>query len=146
MDHMNKIILLVEDDENDVFFMRRALQKANLELPLKVVMDGQSAIDYLEGNGDYADRTQNPLPGLILLDLKLPYLHGFEVLAWIRQHPTFEELPVVILTSSPEERDRRQAAALNAQAYCVKPPTREMMLEVLSPLVEAFTPLSSSMQ
>lgn len=128
--------MLVEDDENDVFFMRRALHKANLEIPMHVVMDGQAAVDYLQGTAEYADRTQHPLPDLVLLDLKLPYLHGFEVLEWIRQQPLFRELPVIVLTSSPEERDRRQAAALGAQAYCVKPPTREMVLEFLTPVRE----------
>jgi len=130
-----KTILLVEDDENDVFFMRRAIQKANLNLSMEVAMNGQLAIDYLEGNGAYGDRTKYPLPWAVFLDLKLPYVRGFEVLAWIRQKPSLRELPVMILTSSPEERDRREAEKLGAQAYCVKPPTREMVLEVLAPLL-----------
>ena len=71
----------------------------------------------------------------MFLDLKLPYVHGFEVLTWIRQKPSLRKLPVMILTSSPEERDRQQAEKLGAQAYCVKPPTREMVLEVLAPLL-----------
>ncbi len=130
-----KTILLVEDDENDVFFMRRAIQKANLNLSMQVAMDGQSAIDYLDGNGDYSDRTKYPLPRAVFLDLKLPYVHGFEVLAWIRQKPSLRDLPVMILTSSPEDRDRQEAEKLGAQAYRVKPPTREMVLDVLAPLL-----------
>jgi len=128
-------ILLAEDDENDVFFMRRAIQKADLNLSMQVALDGQSAIDYLNGNGDYSDRRAYPIPQAVFLDLKLPYVHGFEVLAWIRQQPSLRDLPVMILTSSPEERDRREAEKLGAQAYCVKPPTREMVLDVLGPLV-----------
>jgi len=130
-----KTILLVEDDENDVFFMRRAIQKANLNVSMQVAMDGQSAIDYLDGNGDYSDRTKYPLPRAVFLDLKLPYVHGFEVLDWIRQKPSLRDLPVMILTSSPEDRDRQEAEKLGAQAYCVKPPTREMVLDVLAPLL-----------
>src|SRR6266702_6744499 len=103
-----KTILLVEDDENDVFFMRLAIQKANLNVSMQVAMDGQSAIDYLDGNGDYSDRTKYPLPRAVFMDLKLPYVHGFEVLAWIRQKPSLRDLPVMILTSSPEDRDRRK--------------------------------------
>jgi len=132
MAESDKTILLVEDDENDVFFMRRALQKANLSLSVHVVMDGQAALDYLSGTGDYHDRTRYPLPVVVFLDLKLPYVHGFEVLGWIRSQPTLRGLPIVILTSSPEERDRRQAESLGAKAYCVKPPTREMLLDALS--------------
>ena len=130
-----KTILLAEDDENDVFFMRRAIEKTSLNLSIQVATDGQSAIDYLNGNGEYRDRKTFPIPQAVLLDLKLPYLHGFEVLAWIRQQPLLRELPVMILTSSPEDRDRQEAEKLGAQAYCVKPPTREMVLGVLAPLL-----------
>lgn len=80
---MNKstpLILLAEDDPNDVFFMRRALQKAQIELPMQVVSDGQQAMDYLNGEGPFSDREQHPLPALMLLDLKMPFLDGFEVL------------------------------------------------------------------
>ena len=143
---MNNTILLVEDDENDVFFMRRALQKANLELPMQVVMDGESAIDYLEGKGHYGDRATHPLPAMVFLDLKLPYLHGFEVLGWIRKQPLLKGLPVIVLTSSPEDRDRQQAAELGARAYCVKPPTREMMLELLAPLADQLAPAPLSIR
>ena len=137
MNAPEKTILLVEDDENDVFFMRRAMQKTNLSLPMHVVMDGQSAMDYLDGTGEYQDRTEYPLPVAVFLDLKLPYVHGFEVLSWIREKPALHGLPVIVLTSSPEDRDRRQAEALGAKAYCVKPPTCEMLLEALSFLSES---------
>lgn len=146
MNSRNKNILLVEDDENDVFFMQRAMQKANISFPMHVVMDGQAALDYLSGTGRYQDRNQYPLPDLMFLDLKLPYVHGFEVLSWVREHPVLSELPVIILTSSPEERDQRQAEELGVRSYCVKPPTRAMVLEAVAPLVEDFAAGSPSMR
>lgn len=123
-------ILLVEDNEDDVFLMRRALKTARLPLEISVAHDGQEAIDYLSGLGDFADRTKYPLPSLVLLDLKMPRRHGFEVLSWIRAEPTLKDLTVVVLTSSPEERDRKKASELGAHAYRVKPPTAEMIHEI----------------
>ena len=125
------VILLVEDNEDDVFFMRRALQKAGVDLPLQIVMDGQQALDYLEGKEAYGDRDRFPIPLLMFLDLKLPYVHGFGVLTWLRSQTSLHNIPVIVLTSSPEERDRQKAHELGAKAYLVKPPTREMIEEAM---------------
>jgi CheY-like chemotaxis protein len=125
------VILLAEDDDNDVFFMRRALQKAQIECPLQVVHNGQQVLDYFNGEGKYSNREEHPLPSLLLLDLKMPFLDGFEVLHWISAQPSLKELPVVVLTSSAEERDRRRAAELGARAYFVKPPKPETLKEAL---------------
>jgi len=124
------VILLAEDDDNDVFFMRRALQKSQLDFAIQVVSDGQQAVDYLSGEGKFSNREQYPLPSVILLDLKMPFLDGFEVLAWIRKQPSFNEVPVAVLTSSAEERDRRRARELGARAYFVKPPKPETIQEI----------------
>lgn len=126
------VILLVEDNENDAFFMQRALSKANVGSPLDVVIDGQQAIEYLSRTGRFADRREQPLPSLIFLDLKLPFVHGFEVLSWMRSEAALKELPVVVLTSSPEERDRVRAEQLGARAYFVKPPSPEMVREAMA--------------
>ncbi len=128
---VNPTILLVEDSEDDVFFMRHAFQKAKVTFPLQVVSDGQAALDYLAGIGPYIDRGQYPVPSLIFLDLKMPYVNGFEVLAWLQGQPTSAEIQVVVLTSSPEERDRQQAKELGARAYLVKPATEEMILQTM---------------
>lgn len=128
------VILLVEDNDDDAFFMERALTKAQLSHPLRVARDGQEAIDYLAGEGKFSDRAQYPLPFVVFLDLKLPYIHGFDVLIWIRQQEQFRQLPVVILTSSPEERDQQKADALGAQGYLVKPPDAQMILLTLQGL------------
>jgi CheY-like chemotaxis protein len=125
-DHLQEI-LLIEDNRDDVFFMKRAVKKAALPWRVHVVVDGQEALDYFSGRGSFADRNQFPFPSLVFLDLKLPYLSGFEVLTWLREQPGFQENPVVILTSSPEERDQQKAFALGAKAYMIKPPTQEIL-------------------
>src|SRR3989454_7082077 len=90
----NSGILLVEDDENDIRLLRRAFRNASLGNPLVEVRDGQAAIQYLSGDGDYADRARYPIPFLILLDLRLPKLSGFEVLAWIREQSKLDEMKI----------------------------------------------------
>jgi CheY-like chemotaxis protein len=114
-------ILLVEDSADDVLLIQRAFRKANLINPISVVDDGEKAIQYLTGAGEYADRARHPLPVLVLLDLKLPRKSGHEVLAWIKQHPSFKRVPVVVLTSSTETVDVNRAYDLGANSYLVKP-------------------------
>jgi DNA-binding response OmpR family regulator len=114
-------ILLAEDDENDVFLMRRAFREAGLIHPLVVVGNGQEAISYLNGEGLYADRKQYPWPCLLLLDLKMPLVDGFEVLAWLQRRRRPTRLTVVILSSSMLEQDQLQALKLGADSYVVKP-------------------------
>ena len=116
-----KSILLAEDDPNDVLLLERAFQKAGLRNSLKIVPDGEQAIDYLSGRGIYADREQYPLPFLILLDLKMPGTDGFEVLQWLRADPELKRLLVVVLTSSNLQSDVDRAYELGANSYLVKP-------------------------
>jgi len=127
----NQTILLVEDNEDDVFLMKRALKEADILNPLQLAVHGQQAVDYLAGTGEYADRVQYPLPGLIFLDLKLPFKHGLEVLRWIRAQPSLDTILVIVLTSSSEEFDIRQSYYLGARSFLVKPPTPEMLLELM---------------
>ena len=131
MNNSTDTILLVEDNEDDVFVMRRALQKAQITNPLQVANDGQEAIDYLAGNGQFVDRALFPLPAITFLDLKLPYFTGFEVLEWIRQQPALPPLNIIILSSSNEQRDVARARELGAQSYLVKPPTPDRLKEIL---------------
>ncbi len=114
-------ILLVEDNPDDVLLIQRAFRKANLVNPISVVDDGEKAISYLAGTGEYADRARHPVPVLVLLDLKLPRKSGHEVLAWIKQHAALKRMPVVVLTSSTETIDVNQAYDLGANSYLVKP-------------------------
>jgi CheY-like chemotaxis protein len=114
-------ILLAEDDPNDVILIERAFNKAGLERVLRVVRDGEEAVNYLSGHDSYADRAQFPMPYLMLLDLKMPGMDGFEVLEWVRSHPTLKRLLVVVLTSSSLQTDVDRAYELGANSYLVKP-------------------------
>jgi CheY-like chemotaxis protein len=115
-----KRILLVEDSDNDVQLTLSALEETNLANEVDVVTDGQQAIDYLYRQGVYAKRGQE-LPAVVLLDLKLPKLNGLEVLARLKGDPVLRAIPVVMLTSSREEPDLKQAYGLGVNAYVVKP-------------------------
>ena len=113
-------ILVAEDDEADRFFINRAFTKAGIK-HLVFVEDGQEAIDYLGGEADYSDRAAYPLPDLMLLDLKMPRLNGFDVLEWLRKQPGLRRLLVTILTSSDQATDIDRAYDLGANSYLLKP-------------------------
>jgi CheY-like chemotaxis protein len=130
----DRAILLVEDNEDDVFLMKRALKGARVRNDLYVVEDGQAAQDYLAGTGKYADRTTYPMPAVVFLDLKLPLMSGHDVLAWIRRQKEFDSLIVIVLTSSNEAWDVSRCYALGANSYVVKPPTTQQLEE----LAQAF--------
>src|SRR5438067_11154573 len=115
------VILLIDDDENDIVLAKKALAAAEIENPLYVVRDGEEAMAYLEGMGKYSDRAEFPLPDLILLDLKMPRLDGFELLYWIRKQPHFKALRVVVLTSSEDVYDINKAYEMGANSFLVKP-------------------------
>jgi len=117
---MTNTILQVEDDPNDVFLFQYAMRKAGVTNPIQVASDGQEAIDYLSGTGKFADREKYPLPCLVLLDLKLPYVMGLDVLKWIRQQPGPARV-VVLLSASGQEADIAAAYRLGANGYLVKP-------------------------
>ena len=115
------VILLAEDLDNDVVLIRRAFQRAGFTNLIKVVRDGEEAIAYLSGTGEYANRDEYPLPDLILLDLKMPKVGGFEVLQWLRRQPEIAGIPVVVLTTSDEITDVNRAYDLGANSFFVKP-------------------------
>jgi two-component system, response regulator len=117
----NKIILLVEDNPDDRILTVRALKQHNISNEIKEVKDGQEALDYLFGEGEYAGRDIAIQPQIILLDLKLPKVDGLEVLQRIRADSRTRRLPVVILTSSNEQKDRISSYDLGANSYVRKP-------------------------
>lgn len=117
---VENLILLVEDCAEDASLVQVAFKKWGIHNPIRVVPDGEQAVDYLGGRGGFADREQNPVPCLAILDLKLPTMSGFEVLQWIRAQAGLENLPVVVLSGTKNLGDFDQAHRLGANACVVK--------------------------
>jgi CheY-like chemotaxis protein len=130
-----KTILLVKDTADDIFFMRRAMNSIGGDAQLQVARDGQEAIDYLSGTGDFADRVAYPVPSLVLLDLKLPRVPGMDVLKWIRSRLDFKIMPVIILTASGEFADWERGYRLGANSFMPKPTS----FDDLKKLVQCLT-------
>jgi CheY-like chemotaxis protein len=124
-------MLIVEDDPYDSKLILRAIRKARILNPTRLIEDGASAIAYLAGKPPFDDREAFPLPVVVLLDLKLPKQSGFEVLAWLRDQPTLSRLPVVVLTSSAENSDVNRAYDLGANSYMVKPVDSDALVDML---------------
>lgn len=135
-------ILLVEDNRMDVELTLDAFRQARVMHTVHVATNGQDALDYLFGRGRYADRAAFPLPDLILLDLKLPDIDGFEVLRQVKTTPILKRLPIVILTSSREEGDRALSYDNGANSYLVKPVSFEEFLEVIRQIEEYWISLN----
>ena len=125
-----KCILQVEDDDNDVFLLKRVFDQAGISSPLHVVRDGQLAIDYLSGAGGFADRQTHPLPCLVLLDLKLPKKNGLEVLEWIRHQPRLKSLVVVLFSSSALPQEVERAYELGVNSYIQKSSDSNQLREI----------------
>ena len=132
-------VLLAEDEEDDVFLMKRAFSVVELSNPLVTVPDGQEAIWYLAGEGNYADRSRHPEPCLLLLDLKMPKVNGFEVLEWLQGQPQLRDnLPVIVLSSSDQEVDVRRAFELGAHDYYVKAASFERLRELVEKIKRSW--------
>lgn len=127
----NAHILLVEDNRMDIELTLDAFKEARLKNTIQVAQNGEEALDYLFGRGKYSDRETYPIPNLVLLDLKLPRIDGFEVLRQIKSAPILKRLPVVILTSSKEEGDRALSYDIGANSYLVKPVSFDGFLGVV---------------
>lgn len=124
------LFLLIEDTENDVLLIQRAFIKAKILNPLLIVKTAEEGVAYLQGEGRYHNRAEFPLPSLILLDLKLPGMDGFEFLRWIRRQPGLTSMRVVVLTSSDLMRDVNLAYQLGANSFLVKPVDFERFVEI----------------
>ncbi|HEX3693970.1 MAG TPA: response regulator [Polyangia bacterium] len=122
-------ILLVEDNEDDIALTLRAFERAKLREQVAVARDGREALDFIMGQGQYAGREVDRMPELILLDLNLPKLGGLQVLEQLRQHAASRYVPVVVLTSSVEERDITESYRLGANSYVQKPVDFSQFLE-----------------
>ena len=127
-------VLLIEDNPRDVRLTERAFKQAELTHDLRVVRDGDEAIEYLFHEGAYADPSRAPRPKVILLDLNLPRMGGHEVLRRVKQDPRFKNVPIIVLTTSGRVDDIRQAYELGANAYLLKPVEFNRFTEVLGQL------------
>jgi two-component system response regulator len=129
-------VLLVEDNPDDVEITRRAFEKTRAVSDLTIVRDGRQALDLLLGEGQYADGESPPRPDLVLLDVNLPKVNGFEVLQQIRSHEEIAMIPVIMLTASVREEDVLRAYQLGANSYIQKPLVFDTFLRVLGVLGE----------
>jgi CheY-like chemotaxis protein len=114
-------VLIIEDDANDAFLIQRAFQKCGFSQVPHICPDGLDAIRYLEGTGEYADRTRFPVPRVLVTDLKMPRMNGFELLKWLRQNPSMVVIPTVVMSSSNDASDVKYAYCLGANAFICKP-------------------------
>jgi CheY-like chemotaxis protein len=125
------LVLVAEDNPDDALLLRRAIDRAGIRARIKIVSDGEEMLLYLQGLGAYTDRSSNPLPALMILDIKMPRKTGLEVLEWLEANPEFAVVPTVVLSASGVERDIRQAYNLGANTYFVKPSTFEELVETM---------------
>jgi CheY-like chemotaxis protein len=136
-------LLVVEDNEDDLFFLRKALERIDIPHSVSVVNDGLAAVAYLSGDGPYADRAQYPLPSLILLDIGLPRLNGHEVLGWIRDQSRFKTLPVIIFSNSPHPNDIHRAYSLGVTSYIIKQDDLKKYSESLKTVLKHWLEVAS---
>src|SRR6185503_6779520 len=114
-------VLIAEDNDDDALIIQRAFRQNGLPRPVQIVHDGSVAIDYLAGNGIYGDRIIYPFPNIVVLDLKMPRVSGFEVLQWLNEHPDYRVIPTIVWSSSADRRDVKHAFCIGAHAYLCKP-------------------------
>jgi CheY-like chemotaxis protein len=131
-----KVILVAEDEANDRFFINRAFRDCGAGHRVIFVTDGEQAIHYLAGQPPFDDREQFPLPALLIVDVKMPRMTGFDVIVWVRAHPEWQCLPVLVLSSSTLEQDVQRAYELTANTYLAKPPTYTTLTKAVEELCQ----------
>ena len=124
-------ILMVDDSTDDISFVERALHKSGVGQYFRAVHDGSDALKYLKGEEDFGDRSRTPFPNIILSDLKMPGMDGYDLLDWLKNHPTCAVIPTIIFTSSSLESDVRKAYELGANAYMVKPSDLAQLVDLI---------------
>jgi len=149
--HENKTILLVDDCENDLILMRIAFRKAGFNNRLNEVHNGEQAICYMKGEGQYEDREKFPMPSWMILDLNMPRKNGFEVLTWMRAQTEFKHFPIIVLTASTRPQDVQQAFDLGATSFLVKPSDLADLTAMIQCLrdwfqINHFPPLNTMVQ
>jgi two-component system response regulator len=135
---VDAVILMVDDDEDLPLLVPHLLKKALVSFSFRFANNGERAVEYLHGTGAYADRAAYPLPQILLLDLKMPRMNGFQFLEWKRAHPEFESLPVVVWSSSMFVEEKEKALALGAHAYFDKSADMDQLARVFRSLESYF--------
>jgi CheY-like chemotaxis protein len=138
-------ILVAEDIDDDVQLLKAAWSMAGVDVPLYFVKNGGQVVDYLKGDGWFADRARHPLPKLLLLDLHMPILDGFEVLQWLRgQTPPLDQLPVIVFTSSPLREDFTRALEMGARSCISKPTSFERLQRFAHEIAASYSQIASA--
>lgn len=132
--HRQCTILIVDDDENDIFFVKRAFTEINVHCTFQMLKNGQEVVDYLSGHGEYGNREKHALPMMILMDLKMPIMDGFQVLAWLRSQPGLKVIPTIVFSSSDLAVDITRAYELGANSFMTKSVTYDGLLLKLQTL------------
>jgi CheY-like chemotaxis protein len=125
-------VLIAEDDENDALLIRRAIGKVDPAATYWTVPDGEQAIAYLKGDGEFGDRTKYPFPRVVITDLKMPRKDGFELLGWIQSHPDCNVIPKIVLSASNIPGDVIKAYQLGANAFFRKPSTSDHLVQIVA--------------
>jgi CheY-like chemotaxis protein len=130
------IILIAEDDPNDLELLRHVVTDHGVEVDFQSAHDGEQVVNYLRGEGQFADRDVHPLPDIVVLDLKMPRMNGFEVLQWLRQEPGLTRIPAVVLSGSGLEADIEEAYRLGANTYFTKPGQLAELRKIIGALID----------
>ena len=133
------VLLLVEDNLDDIKFLRLAFSKRGLSFRVEVAHNGEQAVEYLEGRGAYQDRGRYPVPTHVILDLKLPKKSGIEVLQWMKERPNLAGIPVAIFSSSGQSGDENRARDIGVDHYWVKPTSFKKLLEIVDVIARWMT-------
>jgi CheY-like chemotaxis protein len=126
-----EVILLIEDNPSDAALVARAFDRSGVVNPIRRLKDGEDALAYLSGAGTYANRKENPLPAVILLDLNLPRFNGYQLMIWLRMQPELKRIPVVVLTESSDAESINRAYDAGANSYLVKPGSGEEIVRMV---------------
>src|SRR3954447_783656 len=130
------VILVAEDDPNDLELLKHVASDNGVQVDFQPVHDGEQVINYLRGEGEFRDRARHPIPDILVLDLKMPRVNGFEVLEWLRQQPGVARIPVVVLSGSGLETDIEEAYRLGANTYFTKPGQIAELRKIIGSLID----------
>lgn len=133
------VILLVEDDENDIILVRKAIETGRAGHSVHVVRDGEQAVAYIQGVDGFTDRQKFPMPNVVLTDLKMPKMSGFDLIQWMRANPQFSVIPTIVYSSSALDKDVREAYRLGANSYIAKPHSLGALVDTLRLIYEYWS-------